>query len=219
LFLPITSPVSTVSSWRKQLSSLASSLLLSDWATTLVADGLTQYTTQTKYETGGSLKTEKKTFLNTAREIIGSWHIIGLEQRDNDGNIFFPMGLAPSGTLIYSADGQFSVIFTAEKASKASPFVSHNWQKVKSYEAQIAVQSTVAYAGFYSVLPERIVHEVQTSLFPNWRGTQQINAYHYYKDALTIHSMEWAAPTGSRCAKAIWLRGKSGWDAKPLRRK
>jgi hypothetical protein len=81
-----------------------------------------------------------------------------------------PMGADPSGYVLYTADGRFSI--TISRRGRAR-FAASDLLGGTAQEKARAVEGFVAYAGRYSFHGDRVIHHLELSLFPNWVGSDQ----------------------------------------------
>src|SRR5215217_1312344 len=84
--------------------------------------------------------------------------------------VTYPMGSDALGSLLYTADGHFSV--TISKEGRGG-FAAGDLLGGTTEEKAPAVEGSVAYAGRYSFHGDRVVHHVELSLFLTWVGTDQ----------------------------------------------
>jgi hypothetical protein len=102
--------------------------------------------------------------------LVGAWRLVSWENRAADGQVTYPMGADPSGYVLYTADGRFSI--TISRRGRAG-FAADDLLGGTTQEKARAVEGFVAYAGRYSFHGDRVIHHVELSLFPNWVGSDQ----------------------------------------------
>lgn len=115
------------------------------------------------------------------------------------------MGEAPDGLLAYTAGGTMVGImgpgdrprFSTEDVTGGTP------------EEQAAAFATfIAYGGRFAVDGDTVIHTVETSLFPNWIGTEQRRRFELSRDGrtLTVTSPPIAIGGMRRVQRLIWSR-------------
>ena len=97
---------------------------------------------------------------------VGTWTLRATERKVLDTGESAPLwGAHPTGTLIYTADGRMSALVVAE--NRKAPAAAMPTEA----EALSLFKSMVAYAGRYTVEPDRVVHHVEQSWNQAWTGT------------------------------------------------
>nr|VFJ56701.1 MAG: Lipocalin-like domain-containing protein [Candidatus Kentron sp. DK] len=112
---------------------------------------------------------------------IGTWKLISFEGHPENGEIFFPLGQKPTGTLMYDDRCHMSVIIlSGERPPMSTP---HKWL-VPQEEKAAAFDSFDAYFGAYAIDEKEmsITHHLQGALSPNWADTQQKRFYTFSGD-------------------------------------
>ncbi len=103
--------------------------------------------------------------------ILQEWHLI-----KNGQSKEYPMGIRAKGTLMYTEEGMMSATLMHENRKKFD-------KKTKADTVKLnACNTFIAYAGDFEVRGDKIVHHVQTSLIPNWVGTELVRNYKFQKD-------------------------------------
>ena len=139
--------------------------------------------------------------------LVGAWRLVSWHNRDADGRLSYPMGPDATGYILYSADGHIAVslmragrmLFTAGDLLRAQPA-----------EKQAAAESFVGYAGRYRYLGDRVIHEVEVSLFPNWVGTGQERFVRLDETRLTLSTPPILVEGRLQTAEIVWERVPSG---------
>jgi hypothetical protein len=104
------------------------------------------------------------------RAIAGTWRLRRWESAAEDGSVVYPMGEAPEGVVVYTAEG--TMITTVGEAGR-QPITGGDLLGGPVEERLAAMTSFIAYSGSYVLDGGDVVHTVTMSLFPNWVGTQQ----------------------------------------------
>jgi hypothetical protein len=88
----------------------------------------------------------------TQNSLVGTWKLLSLEFRFEDGQVIYPFGKTPIGYLIYTEQGYISVnIMNANR----SPFSSEDITKLSKEEKAAAFETCVAYGGQYEIKGEK----------------------------------------------------------------
>lgn len=103
-------------------------------------------------------------------DLVGTWRLRAWESVDDDGSVEHPMGQAPEGVLVYTADR--TMITTIGRAGR-TPIDGGDMLAGPVDGRLEAMVSFIAYSGTFGVDGGDVVHDVTMSLFPNWIGTTQ----------------------------------------------
>lgn len=107
-------------------------------------------------------------------EIAGTWTLDFWNRYDSDGQTSQPFGSAPSGVLVYAPDGGMAVMMTAADRPTLEtddPVGGSEQERADAYS------TCLAYVGSYRIEDDVVIHELETSLFPNWSGTEQVRPF------------------------------------------
>ena len=130
--------------------------------------------------------TEHSTGTGPAPDVAGSWSLLGWRTVDAAGaTIGYPFGEHASGTVFYSPGGAMQGQLAAEhrpQLATSDPIGGSESDRAAAYS------SYVAYWGRYRLEPGRIVHVVQSSLFPGWIGGEQVRYATLTDDVLTLRT-------------------------------
>jgi len=141
------------------------------------------------------------------QQLIGTWILVSLNNVREDGSRFSPVGSNPKGILIYDATGRMSVqIMGTERAR----FAAGNFLEGTAEENKAAVHGTISYFGTYTIdeASHTVTHHIESSLFPNWDGTDQRRTYTLAGDELELTTPPVAFPGGSSVGHLVWKRAK-----------
>lgn len=139
-------------------------------------------------------------------EVEGLWELHSWSQTYDDGRVFYPMGEALIGQLIYGPGLQFSVFIS--RADRL-PFQTGGQWTASVEEKAEAYDSVLAYIGNYEFDGNRMKHNVTASLFPNWIAHTQVREVALDGDLLTLRGrMEENSPQ-ARTAELAWRRQQS----------
>jgi hypothetical protein len=119
--------------------------------------------------------------LATLDDFIGAWRLVSVETHREDGSLY--RRGERTGYLIYSPEGFMSVSFMKEGRSL---FVSGDIRGGTPFEKLEAFDGYVSYCGRFEVDGNRVIHDIEVSLFPNWVGERQERFYSFDGDRLTL---------------------------------
>jgi hypothetical protein len=135
--------------------------------------------------------------------LVGAWQLRSWENQADDGRVTYPMGTDALGSLLYTADGRFSVLIS--RAGRVR-FAAGDLLGGTTEEQARAVEGFVAYAGRYSFHGDRVVHHVELSLFPNWVGTDQERSVERTGDRLTLSASPLLLAGPQQVPRLVWER-------------
>jgi len=104
--------------------------------------------------------------------LVGVWKLISFDARKEGEDLSFPFGKDVKGLLIYTDVGLFSVQMMRPNRPK---FVSGDQLKGTVEEIKECFTGCISYFGSYEFDPNGrfVIHHIDSSLFPNWEGTQK----------------------------------------------
>lgn len=139
----------------------------------------------------------------TANDFIGTWKLLNCEHRLEDGSTIHPFGRNAVGILIYTAEGYMSgcLMNPDRPRFKSSELLSGSPEE----QAQ-AMAGYLHYGGRFQVEPDRVIHSVETSLFPNWVGSRQQRFYRFDQNQLELRSAPYVANGIRQTAYLHWER-------------
>ena len=105
-------------------------------------------------------------------QIVGTWAIVSQVQTLKDGSTRHPAGMNPKGVNVFTADGQFVVLFMRDELPKIA---AGDRAKATAEEARALVGGAIGYFGTYTVdEPNKtIVYRLVGTTFPNQLGVEQ----------------------------------------------
>ena len=142
-----------------------------------------------------------------AHPIVGSWRLRSWVSISDDGSEALPMGEAPEGLVVYSADGtMIGIMGPGDRPRFATDDVTGG----TIGERARAFATFIAYGGSYEVDGETITHRVETSLFPNWIGTTQRRRWELDESGrgLTLTSPPVTLGGATRIQRLTWERAR-----------
>ena len=135
--------------------------------------------------------------------LVGAWRLVSWESQAADGQVTHPMGTDALGSLLYTADGRFSV--TISRPGRAG-FAAGDLLSGTTEEQARAVGGFVAYAGRYSFYGDRVIHHVELSLFPNWGRDRPGAAVELAEDRLTLSASPLLLAGRQQVPRLVWER-------------
>jgi len=115
----------------------------------------------------------------TANDLVGTWTLVSaVSQIDT-------FGPNPSGTMMFSSDGHYALIFLRRNLPKVA---SANRMSETPDEAQAIAQGSIAHFGTYTVADKALILRIESSTFPNWTGAEQRRPFSLAGDELTYTS-------------------------------
>ena len=142
----------------------------------------------------------------TKQSLVGVWRLVSYTSQDQYDTTRFPYGQDVSGYLVYSAEGFMSV---AIMGSNRTNFASGDRLSGTPEEYAQAMRSYVSYCGRYEVLPDRVVHHVELSHFPNWSGAVQERYYAIQGNLLQLRTPPFVLGGIEQTAHIAWERAQS----------
>ncbi len=142
----------------------------------------------------------------TENPFLGTWRLLSWENRDETGQLGFPLGPGAVGYLTYTADGY---IFAQIMAPERPPLATRNPFGGADAEAAAAARAHMSYCGTYEVQGEEVVHRVAVSDFPNWVGGEQRRFYIFEDGKLILSAPPFMTKKGEITTSLIWERAKA----------
>ncbi len=136
--------------------------------------------------------------------IVGTWKLVSFEHLSEDGEITRPLGEAPVGFLVYSDDGRITVQ-NAAASGVLLPIAALDGRTSHVKEAALEIYG--GYSGRYEIISAgRIVHHIETSLFPTWAGLSQKRTIRIEGGNLTLVSPPLFIDGQVQTATMVWER-------------
>jgi hypothetical protein len=118
-------------------------------------------------------------------DLIGCWTLRSCRSVRENGEVSYPFGQNATGLLLYTPDNHMAVQIAA--ADRGSIGADNPPSPAAGAEQRANAFSTyLAYFGTYEVERDRVIHDVQTSLFPDWSGQRQVRAFTLDGGTLTL---------------------------------
>lgn len=156
---------------------------------------------------GGAAAAEPKPLRSAAQQLVGTWKLIAIDERDADGIRVVPLdyGPEPIGLLMYDAGGRMSVHAMRRGRPKLASDDAHS---ATPEQALAAFLGYGAYFGTYTVDEQAgiVTHHVQGALNPNWEGSPQRRRFTLSGDKLTLEPLDFQAAGLNRTRRLTWQR-------------
>lgn len=117
--------------------------------------------------------------------LVGTWALQAVSARNGTGFGGAPWGDKPLGHLIYTEQGTMSLMISRRGRKR---FASDDRRGGTNAEIKAAYDGFESFAGTYEVDAARgeVMHHVQTSIFPNWEGTDLPRTFTIDGDRMTL---------------------------------
>ena len=122
-------------------------------------------------------------------QLVGTWKLVSVYVEAPDGSRLDPFGANPTGIVTMDGNGHISVQIIDSGLPK---FTSNDRLEGTPEENKAVVKGILSYFGTYSVsdADHSLNIHIESSSFPNWKGTDQKRFV-----ALTGDEMKWTSPT------------------------
>jgi hypothetical protein len=148
----------------------------------------------------------------TQNQFVGTWRLVSWENRDEDGNVSYPVGQDAFGYVMYTEDGYMSA--TVMEANRPN-FAVGDFLGGTPEEQAMAAQTYVAYCGKYEIQANKVIHYVEASLFPNWVGVKQERFFEFKGNLLSLSTAPMLMNGKQQTAHLIWQGVSSNKGHKP----
>jgi hypothetical protein len=139
--------------------------------------------------------------------LVGNWTLLLVDDIKDDGTHVPGFGPNPDGSLIFTADGHYSlqIIRYGRPA-----FASKDRLKGTADENKAAVQGMVSHFGTYTVdeANKTVTFRVTASSFPNWDETTQKRAVTAITDEVLTYNTPAPSTSGYVRAEVAWKKTK-----------
>ena len=147
--------------------------------------------------------------MTDADRLVGGWRLRSWVSIADGGAEARPLGAAPDGLLAYTADSTMVGIMVPGDRPR---FATDDLTGGTVEEQAAAFATCIAYGGRYAVDGDTVIHTVETSLFPNWSGTEQRRRFALSDDGqtLTLTSPPIVLGGTRRIQRLTWSRVDEG---------
>jgi hypothetical protein len=130
-----------------------------------------------------------------ARDLVGTWEWLTVDNTQPDGTRSQPFGPKPGGYLSFDAAGRFFWLITRPGRAK---FASGKRDQGTPEENKATVQGSLAYCGTYAINGDTLIMKIDASTYPNEEGAEQRRTF-----TLSSNELAWRNPTVSTGASGI----------------
>ena len=134
---------------------------------------------------------------------VGTWRLISNETKNDSGEVSHPFGKDATGYVIYNEDGYVALTIMGPNRSR---FASADIRAGSLEEKLAGFDTYLSYCGTYEVKGDRVVHHIELSLFPNWRGADQERFFQFSGDQLVLRTPPMPVGGVERTVQLIWQR-------------
>jgi Lipocalin-like domain len=142
-------------------------------------------------------------FAQTTKDLAGTWTLVS-NVTEQGGTKTDTYGPNPQGILTVDANGRYVLVIARADLPKVA---SNNRTTATPEENKAIVQGSGAHFGTVSVntADKTITFKIETSLFPNWDGTEQKRPF-----TVTGDELQYTVPaaSGGGTATVVWKRTK-----------
>ncbi|CAG9263071.1 lipocalin-like domain-containing protein [Paraburkholderia caribensis] len=135
-------------------------------------------------------------------DLLGRWKIVSWVQLYDDGRSTYPFGEQLRGFIQYDSDRMFCLL---EKVGR-QPFTTGGQWDASIAEKAAAYDTLMCYAGGYRLDGDKVIHEVEISLCPNWENGEQARRVVFESDRLHLTARLEEHTTQARTAQLTWER-------------
>ena len=136
-------------------------------------------------------------------DLTGTWTLAAWRRVAEDGSVSHPLGDDASGLLVYTGNGRMSVVLAAAgrpKIDTGDPLGGEVQARADAYS------TCLAYFGTYEVRDDEVVHHVETALFPNWSGVEQVRPFTLEGNELVLRTPPMQTDGGTVVNELAWER-------------
>jgi hypothetical protein len=134
---------------------------------------------------------------------LGTWKLESCELQTAGGSTKYPYGKNATGYIMYLEKSRMAVIISGDNRKS---FATDDLLGGTTDEKLAAFDSYISYCGTFEVGNETVIHHIDTSLFPNWVGTDQERIYRFEGDLLYLSTKPFLIQGEQQTAYLIWQR-------------
>jgi len=138
--------------------------------------------------------------------LIGAWRLKAFRIVSSNGEVYYPFGESAQGVLLYSRCG----LVSAQLMSTDRPMFESDDQQIGTpVEFEENLKNCVSYYGTFEINEEEgfVIHHVEQSVFPNWKGTAQKRFFELKDNTLSISTPPVNWGNDQKVATLVWERG------------
>lgn len=140
---------------------------------------------------------------NEKAPMLGTWKLVSLELRSEDGQVSYPLGKDASGYIIYGEDG---CMFVALMGADRPKFTVDDSLGGSIEERAGAYSTYFSYCGPYEIRDSTVIHHIELCSFPNWCGVDQERIFEFKDDKLILSTRPYFVGGKQQTAYVIWER-------------
>lgn len=123
-----------------------------------------------------------------ADDLLGAWHLESWTMDVDGGDRHYPFGEAPTGLIVYTADGWMSAAIHRHARDLLPADIP--FRRIAQDKLADAYLTYFHYAGRFEIEGEYVLHHVTQSLNPNFVGSQQTRKVNLSGDTLVLSGDE-----------------------------
>jgi hypothetical protein len=121
--------------------------------------------------------------MTDASALLGTWTMLSWRREVvATGEQSDVLGPNPVGYISYAPDGRMHAIVIKRDRDPAKSTPMAEADKARLFDGMLA------YAGRYTLFPDRVVHHIDAAWNPAWAGTDQVRFYKLAEKRLSIHA-------------------------------
>jgi hypothetical protein len=138
-----------------------------------------------------------------ARSLVGTWTLVDWTA-SVDETVLRPFGGKAEGWLTYTEDGR---MWAALQRRDRAALGTGTLAAATAEQRAAAAAGYLSYGGRYTRDGDRVVHHVETSLFPDWIGAVQIRLISWVRDDLVLSTPDERSAGGRTVVNRLrWSR-------------
>lgn len=123
--------------------------------------------------------------MTPAERLVGTWRLVDWARIDADGTRTPPLPGA-KGLICYTADGfMFATLMGADRKA----FAGFDPMGGTAEETHHAMSTALSYCGRWRMEGDRLFHNVELSMFPNWVGTEMTRTTRFEGDRAYVTTL------------------------------
>lgn len=123
--------------------------------------------------------------MTPAERLVGTWRLVDWARIDADGTRTPPLPGA-KGLICYTADGfMFATLMGADRKA----FAGFDPMGGTAEETRHAMSTALSYCGRWRMEGDRLFHNVELSMFPNWVGTEMTRTTRFEGDRAYVTTL------------------------------
>lgn len=139
-------------------------------------------------------------------QFIGYWRLIKWHLTLDNAFYSHPFGADAKGELIYMPNGR---MFASLMQANRPHFAKANLSRASTAEQKAAIETYFSYSGTYEIVENKVVHQVEFSLLPNWKGIEVVRYFDFSENGqqLTLTTAVEMTKTGKKVQNhLLWER-------------